>query len=130
MGEEEARGSDGEGDEEVMDQNPTGERADREVNLGADFETIYSWRAHSGAGGNGRCEEGGQGEEEHLQGSVFSSDHYHYNYHRIVWMAISAKMSISMRMMCKEMMMLMRTRMMMSTMRSPNLPAMVPLLET
>ena len=43
MGEEEPRGSDGEGDEEVMDQNPTGERADREVNLGSYFETIYSW---------------------------------------------------------------------------------------
>ena len=43
VGEEEARGSDSEGDEEVMDQNPTGERADREVNLGSYFETIYSW---------------------------------------------------------------------------------------
>ena len=41
VGEEEPRGSDGEGDEEVMDQNPTGERADREVNLGSYFETKH-----------------------------------------------------------------------------------------
>ena len=41
MGEEEARGSDSEGDEEVMDQNPTGERADREVNLGSYFENLF-----------------------------------------------------------------------------------------
>ena len=41
MGEEEPRGSDSEGDEEVMDQNPTGERADREVNLGSYFENLF-----------------------------------------------------------------------------------------